>query len=163
MFMKKTLGLLVVVSLVLNSCGKSGTSGCQPVPVASEKAQLIAYCGANSINYTEDISGLLYEIITPGTGPTPTTSSTVSVVYTGKHFDNTTFDASANPYTNVLSNLIDGWKIGIPLIKKGGRIKLIIPSALAYSCTGSIDPNTKQVIIKPNEPIFFDVTLTDVK
>jgi len=153
--MKRIVASVLVLSfLFLNSCGKTDT-GCQPVPVANEKAQLVAYCNANNITYTEHASGLLYQIITPGTGNSPVSSSTVSVVYTGKLFDNTVFDASANPYTNLLSNLIDGWKIGIPLIKKGGRIKLIIPSALAYSCTGS---GTK---IPPNSPIFFDVTLTD--
>lgn len=155
--MKKTLGLLVVVSLVLNSCGKSGTSGCQPATVASEKAQMIAYCSANNINYTEDASGLLYEIITIGTGIAPSSSSIISVVYTGKLFTGTTFDATANPISLTLSNVIDGWKIGLPKIKKGGRIKLVIPSALAYSCTGAGSS------IPPNTPLFFDVTLTDVK
>jgi FKBP-type peptidyl-prolyl cis-trans isomerase len=53
--------------------------------------------------------------------------------------------------------VIDGWKIGLPLIKKGGRIKLIIPSALAYSCTGA------GTSIPPNTPLYFDVTLNDVK
>jgi FKBP-type peptidyl-prolyl cis-trans isomerase FkpA len=159
--MKKFLSSVLVLSLLLlNSCGKNDT-GCQPVPVASEKGALVAYCTANGINYTEHSSGLLYEIVTPGTGAAPTITSTISVVYTGKHFDNTVFDASANPYTNVLNNLIDGWKIGIPLIKKGGRIKLIIPSAMAYSCTGSQSNGVYS--IQPNEPLFFDVTLSDVK
>jgi len=142
--------------MVSLSCGKND-SGCQPVPVANEKAQLIAYCSANGITYSEHTSGLFYQIIDPGTGASPTTSSTVSVVYTGKHFDNTVFDAASNPVTFSLSGVIDGWKIGVPLIKKGGRIKLVVPSALAYSCAGS------GTAIKPNEPLFFDVTLTDVK
>ncbi len=155
--MKKTLGLLLMVSVLVNSCSKSDTSGCQPATVASEKAQMVAYCSANSINYTEDVSGLLYEIITPGAGPAPVVTSTISVVYTGKLFNGTTFDATANPISLPLSGVIDGWKIGIPFIKKGGRIKLVIPSALAYSCTGA------GASIPPNTPLFFDVTLTDVK
>lgn len=162
--MKKFVLSVLILSLVLlnYSCGKNDTSGCQPNPVANEKSQIQAYCSTNGITPTEHPSGLFYEIITPGTGATPSVSSIVTVVYTGKHFDNTTFDASANGYTSVLSALIDGWKIGIPLIKKGGRIKLIIPSALAYSCTGSTLPNGT-VVIKPNEPLFFDITLNDVK
>jgi FKBP-type peptidyl-prolyl cis-trans isomerase FkpA len=156
--MKRVFALLMVIvsSLLLNSCSKPDT-GCEPVPVATERAQLIAYCNANGITYTEHPTGLLYEIITPGAGATPSISSTVSVVYTGKRFDNTIFDATANPYTNILGNLIDGWKIGLPLIKKGGRIKLVIPSALAYSCGGA------GASIAPNSPLFFDITLADVK
>lgn len=160
--MKKIFVFLFLCSMLLNSCGKT-TSGCQPVPVISERAQLIAYCSANSINYTEHSSGLLYEIINPGTGVSPTATSSISVVYTGSHFNNTPFDFSNTPSVFMpLSNLVDGWKIGIPLIKKGGRIKLILPSALAYSCSGSKDTYGR-VIIQPNEPIFFDITLTDVK
>ncbi len=155
--MKKVLGLLLVGSVLLNSCSKSDTSGCKPASVASEKAQMVAYCSANGINYTEDVSGLLYEIIAPGSGPAPAITSTISVVYTGKLFNGTTFDATANPISLPLSGVIDGWKIGIPFIKKGGRIKLIIPSALAYSCTGA------GASIPPNTPLYFDVTLTDVK
>ena len=156
--MKQFFVALCVFSILCGSCGKRET-GCEPVPVASEKQQLIAYCTNNGINYTEHSSGLYYQIINPGTGASPSTTSTVSVVYTGKHFDNSLppFDASANPVTFPLSSLIDGWKIGLPLIKKGGRIKLIVPSALAYSCTGSLPT------IQPNEPLFFDITLTDVQ
>jgi FKBP-type peptidyl-prolyl cis-trans isomerase FkpA len=154
--MKRIVVSVVLLSvLFLNSCGKSDT-GCQPVPVANEKAQLVAYCTANNITYTEHSSGLLYQIIDPGTGAMPTSTSIVSVVYTGKHLNNTIFDAVANPFTSALSGFIDGWKIGIPLIKKGGRIKLLVPSALAYSCSGNGS-------IAANEPLFFDVTLSDVK
>jgi FKBP-type peptidyl-prolyl cis-trans isomerase FkpA len=154
--MKQFLAVLLLSSMLVSACGKRDT-GCEPVPVANEESQLVAYCNANGITFEKHSTGLLYQIMAPGTGATPTSSSMVSVVYTGKHFDNTNFDATANPVTFSLSGLIDGWKIGLPLIKKGGRIKLVIPSALAYSCTGS-SPS-----IKPNEPIFFDITLTDVK
>lgn len=155
--MKRIFGsVLILSSLLLNSCGKND-SGCQPVPVANEKSQLVAYCTANAISYTEHPSGLLYQIINPGSGVTPTSTSTVSVVYTGKFLSGTTFDATSNPISLSLSSVIDGWKIGLPLISKGGRIKLIIPSALAYSCAGY--PPT----IAPNTPMFFEITLSDVK
>ncbi len=155
--MRKLLVIVLVLSgLALNSCSKSN-SGCQPATIASEKTAMVAFCTANSINYKEDPSGILYEIIIPGADPAPNLSSTVSTVYTGKLLNGNTFDAAANPITFQLSGVIDGWKIGIPLIKKGGRIKMVIPSALAYGCTGSGSA------IAPNSPLYFDVTLTDVK
>jgi len=147
--------LVLCIAVLIFSCGKSDT-GCQPVPVASEKAQLQAYCSANGITPTEHSSGLFYEIITAGSGTTPKDTSIVSVVYTGKYLSGGVFDGSANPITFRLNGVIDGWKLGIPLISKGGRIKLIIPSALAYSCTGKGS-------IPPNTPLFFDLTLSDVK
>lgn len=155
--MKKISGVCLLVLILTVSCSKSDTSGCQPVPVANEKSAMVAYCTANSINYTEDPSGLLYEIITPGNGIVPQNTSIVSAVYTGKLLNGNTFDAAANPVSFSLSSVIDGWKIGIPKIKKGGRIKLVIPSALGYSCTGTGSS------IPPNSPLFFEVTLYDVK
>ncbi|MFN3667358.1 MAG: FKBP-type peptidyl-prolyl cis-trans isomerase [Sediminibacterium sp.] len=154
--MKRTLLILsVVIFSLLLSCGKQ-ESGCQPKTPASEKADMVAFCTSNNINYTEHSSGILYQIITQGSGNTPTVNNTVSTVYTGKLLNGTTFDATANPVSFSLGGVIEGWKIGIPLIQKGGRILMVIPSALAYSCTGSGS-------IPPNSPLFFDVTLTDVK
>lgn len=154
--MKRILLLLsVVIFSLLLSCGKQ-ESGCQPKTPASEKADMVAFCTNNNINYTEHSSGILYQIITQGSGNTPTVNNTVSTVYTGKLLNGTTFDATANPVSFSLGGVIEGWKIGIPLIQKGGRILMVIPSALAYSCTGS-------GAIPPNSPLFFDVTLTDVR
>ena len=70
--------------------------------------------------------------------------------------DDKVFDSLITPLASgwPLSTLIDGWKIGLPLIKKGGHIKLVIPSSLAYGCSG-------YGTIPPNTPIFFDINLID--
>jgi FKBP-type peptidyl-prolyl cis-trans isomerase FkpA len=136
------------------ACGKTDTE-CVPATVASEKAAMVAYCTANNITYTEHASGILYEIMSPGLTTQPTIANTVAVVYTGKLLNGNQFDASANPVRLALNGVIKGWQIGIPLIKKGGRIKMVIPSSLAYGCTG-------QGSIAPNFPLYFEVTLTDV-
>lgn len=158
--MKRTLLLLsVVIATLFISCGKQESSGCQPKTPASEKADMVAYCTANGINYTEHPSGILYEIILMGNDPAPTSTSLVSTVYTGKLLNGFQFDATANPRDfSLAGGLIEGWKIAIPLIKKGGRIKIVIPSALGYTCVGSSNG-----AIPPNSPLFFDITLTDVK
>jgi FKBP-type peptidyl-prolyl cis-trans isomerase len=137
------------------ACGKSDTE-CVPATVASEKAAMVAYCTANNITYTEHASGILYEVMAPGLSTQPTLANTVSTVYTGKLLNGTQFDASANPVSFLLSGVIKGWQIGIPLIKKGGRIKLVIPSSLAYGCNGSGS-------IPANSPLYFEVSLTDVR
>ncbi len=155
--MKKSVIAFIGMVLFSLSCGKTVDSGCAPATVASEKSAMIAYCTANSINYTEHPSGILYEIVSPGTGSTPNLSSTVACLYTGKLMNGNIFDqATSNPIEFPLNRVIEGWKIGIPLIKAGGRIKLVIPSALAYSCVG-------QGSIAPNSPLFFEVTLVQVR
>ncbi|MEY3737615.1 MAG: hypothetical protein RL544_393 [Bacteroidota bacterium] len=152
---RNVLLAFVLASFLFSACGKSD-SPCVPATVASEKTAMVAYCTANGINYTEHPSGILYEIMAPGLGTQPALTNTVSTVYTGKLLNGTQFDASANPVSFLLSGVIQGWQIGIPLIKKGGRIKMVIPSSLSYGCTGSGS-------IPPNSPLYFEVSLTDVR
>ena len=155
--MKKSIFAFIGMVLLSLSCGKTTESGCVPATTASENAAMVAYCTANSITYTTHTSGILYEIVSPGTGVNPSLSSTVSCLYTGKLMNGTIFDAAtSNPATFPLANVIEGWKIAIPLIKTGGRIKMVIPSALAYSCVGTNG-------IAGNSPLFFDVTLVQVR
>ncbi len=101
---------------------------------AADDAKIQAYIKANGITATKDPSGLYYQVITPGTGAYPTSSSAVNVNYNGKFLDGTSFD-SGN-YSNSLSGVIQGWQIGVPKINTGGRILLLIPSALAYGPSG---------------------------
>ncbi len=155
--MRKSIFAFIGMVLLSLSCGKTADTGCTPATIASENTVMVAYCTANGINYTTHASGILYEIVTPGTGINPTLSSTVSCLYTGKLMNGTIFDAAtSNPATFPLSNVIEGWKIAIPLIKTGGRIKMVIPSALSYSCVGTNG-------IAGNSPLFFDVTLVQVR
>lgn len=144
------LGLFALITVV--SCGKTEDTGCTPVAVAAEKDAMVKFCTDNNITYTEHPSGILYQIMAPGTGATLDASSTVAAIYTGKFLNGVTFEANATPATFGLNQVIEGWKIGIPLVKRGGRIRLVIPSALAYSCVG-------RGSIPPNTPLYFDVTV----
>jgi FKBP-type peptidyl-prolyl cis-trans isomerase FkpA len=55
-----------------------------------------------------------------------------------------------------LGTLIEGWKEGLPYIKKGGSIRLIIPSQLAYGVQGS-------GTIPPFSCLDFDIKVKDVQ
>ena len=86
---------------------------------------------------TKDPSGIYYQIQTPGSGAYPTANSVVTVNYTGTFpQDDAVFD-SGSGYTTSLNNVIEGWKIGIPRINRGGRILLLIPSRFGYGPQGS--------------------------
>lgn len=150
------LGLMIATTIVAG-CGKTSQTGCTPVTPATERDAMVAFCAANSISFTEHSSGILYQIIAPGTGGSPNLSSTVSVVYTGKLLNGTTFDAAANAVPLGLSSVIQGWQITLPMLKAGGRIKMVIPSSLAYSCVGS------GTTIPANSPLYFDVTLVSFR
>ncbi|MBX9732461.1 MAG: FKBP-type peptidyl-prolyl cis-trans isomerase [Chitinophagaceae bacterium] len=158
------LGLIMATTIVAG-CGKTAETGCTPATPASERAAMVAYCSANNINFTEHSSGILYEIIAPGVGGSPNLSSTVNALYVGRLLDGRGFDSTSGNTTAQfsLANVIQGWQIGIPILKAGGRIKMVIPSSLAYSCVGVKDNNTGAVVIPPNSPLFFDVTLVSFR
>ena len=149
--------LLIACLLIMSfsRCSKNET-GCMPVKPEAEEPQIMAYAARDSIHVNKHSSGIYYEIIDPGSGLTPTLNSWLRVTYTGKLLNETKFDEKTNPVDFNLSRVIEGWQIGLPLIKKGGRIKLIIPSAYAYGCNGRSS-------IPPNSALFFDVNLIDVK
>jgi FKBP-type peptidyl-prolyl cis-trans isomerase FkpA len=104
-------------------------------------------------------SGLLYQVEKPGTGATPKDSDTVVVNYKGTLVDGTEFDNSytrGEPLSFRLDGVIPGWTEGLKHVKKGGKIKLVIPPALAYGKTGV--PG-----IPANSTLVFEVELLDIK
>ncbi len=149
--------LLITCLLIMSCTGCSKQDrGCTTVEPKAEEPQILAYAKADSIQVTKHSSGIYYQIINPGTGAALSQNSNVSVTYKGELLNGTIFDQQTNPVSFGLAGVIEGWQIGIPLIKKGGRIKLIIPSAYAYGCNGNAG-------IPPNSILFFDVTLFDVQ
>ncbi|CAH0274583.1 FKBP-type peptidyl-prolyl cis-trans isomerase [Erwinia aphidicola] len=104
-------------------------------------------------------SGLLYQVEKEGTGSAPTDSDTVVVNYKGTLIDGTEFDNSytrGEPLSFRLDGVIPGWTEGLKHVKKGGKIKLVIPPNLAYGKNGV--PG-----IPANSTLVFDVELLDIK
>ena len=113
-------------------------------------AAMVAFCNARNITYTTDSSGILYQIITAGASKKPNLCETISMTYTGTLLNGTQFDAGTISYP--LSQLILGWQIAVPKIGKGGRIKVVIPSSLAYG-------GQARSGIPANSPLYFDIVL----
>jgi FKBP-type peptidyl-prolyl cis-trans isomerase FkpA len=156
----KTFFTVLLTGLVLSQTGclKSSTSqSCTPASVSSEEPAILAYASNNGIFGNHHSSGLYYQIISPGSGAIPTLNSKVFVTYTGELLDGRVFDQQADSSKTgwVLGSLIPGWQIGLPLIQKGGEIKLIIPSSLGYGCDDSRLP--------VNSILYFDIHLLDVQ
>jgi FKBP-type peptidyl-prolyl cis-trans isomerase len=154
--MKKLALILLVITATFASCSKSSSSSFDPaVQAAADDATIQAYLKANSLTATKDPSGVYYQIVTQGTGVNPTASSVVSVNYSGKYTDETIFDhGTLTKYA--LSGLIQGWIIGLPYVKVGGRIILYIPSGLGYGHSPSNGSRADAVMI-------FTIDLTGVQ
>jgi FKBP-type peptidyl-prolyl cis-trans isomerase FkpA len=100
-----------------------------------------------------------YTIMKEGTGKQVKVTDTVTVFYKGYLLsDGSVFDQTKEkPVTFPLNRLIKGWQIGVPLLKTGGKIKIIIPSGLAYSI------RTRSPKIPPNSILVFEIEVVDVK
>jgi peptidylprolyl isomerase len=81
-------------------------------------------------------SGLVYKIMTKGSGTTrPTAASQVSVHYSGWSQDGKLFDSSVmrgEPTSFALSQVIRGWTEGVQLMVVGDKARFWIPGPLAY-------------------------------
>lgn len=103
-------------------------------------------------------SGLLYKVEKAGSGEALKDSDTVVVNYKGTLTDGTEFDNSytrGQPATFQLGNVIPGWTEGLKYIKKGGKMTMVIPPALAYG--ENMVPG-----IPVNSTLVFEVELLDV-
>lgn len=91
-------------------------------------------------NAKKTASGLVYEIMKEGNGKSPKATDTVEVHYHGTLTNGEVFDSSVVRNKKIkfpLNRVIKGWTEGLQLVKEGGKIKLTIPSNLAYGSAGS--------------------------
>jgi FKBP-type peptidyl-prolyl cis-trans isomerase FkpA len=144
--------------LILAACKKQKNDSCAPVPPASEASAIAGFCTASGINYTVDSNGIYYQIISSGAGAKPNMNSTITVTYSTNLLNGEVIDTAhfINPVSKPLNQFIEGWQIAIPYIQKGGHIKMVIPSALAYGCVGV------ENLVPANAPLYYDVFLMDV-
>lgn len=108
---------------------------------------------------TTTASGLQYEVITGGDGPSPAGTDTVTVHYRGTLIDGTEFDSSYSrnaPATFALNQVIPGWTEGVQLMSIGSKYKLYVPSELGYGMRGA-GPK-----IGPGAALIFEVELLDI-
>ena len=104
-------------------------------------------------------SGLQYEILSQGSGPKPTSSSTVEVHYEGTFIDGTQFDSSYKRGESIsfpLNRVIKGWTEGLQLMQVGSVYKFYIPSDLAYGSQGKGS-------IPANSVLIFKIELLGIK
>jgi peptidylprolyl isomerase len=104
-------------------------------------------------------SGLKYQDIRQGTGPTPTPDSVVTFDYNAWLDDLTLFDSSVLrglPKTCYLKDQIKGLAEGVGSMKQGGVRKLIIPPELGY---GSV----RRPHVPPNSTLIYEIHLLKVQ
>lgn len=155
------LGIACFGILLFFACGKAspGYSNCGDMDPSTDSSALLAFAKSNGITPLSDTIGLYYQIVTQGSGASPTLASNIAVLYKATLLDGTVFDSTTGATTRsfVLGNLIPAWQITLPRLQTGGRIKLLVPSKYGYGCVGA------GTSVPPNTPIYFDITLVSLQ
>lgn len=159
--MRKIALCLFCVALLLANCFKDKNDCVSrdiKAPDTEQKA-LADYLVANGINATKHSSGVYYQVIQEGSGINPAICSSIKVGFTGKLINGTEVERDDHMVLN-LKLMLEGWRIALPLIKAGGRIKIWLPPSLAYGRDGKKVGSTEVV---PSDAImFYDITLYEV-
>jgi len=119
---------------------QAGNQAATPDKMAMAPAQTAAAPSAPAAGSVKTASGLVYEELRAGTGPSPTASDVVKVNYRGTLTNGTEFDSSYKrnePAVFPLNRVIPCWTEGVQHMKVGGKARLTCPSAIAYGAAGS--------------------------
>jgi|JI10StandDraft_1071094.scaffolds.fasta_scaffold418176_2 FKBP-type peptidyl-prolyl cis-trans isomerase FkpA len=136
--------------------------------ISAEEEIIKKYLVDNNITAIKTASGIYYTISQAGTGENAKPGQEVSMYYTGKLLDGTTFDSNQDPkfgHTDPFKfqlgsgQVIKGWDEGIALLNKGAKAKLIIPSPMGYGTRAMPGNPNNEKGIPANSILVFDVTM----
>lgn len=155
--MKLILGFIAAAAIALTASSAA---------VARDEAnwaKMQAFLTANKVKQgvTVQPSGVQWRYIKKGAGKggKPTADATVTVRYKGTLIDGTVFDQTdpnQPPAVFGLKGLIKGWQEVIPMMSRGDKVEIVLPSDLAYGARGSSDGS-----IKPDQVLVFEIELLD--
>lgn len=143
-------------------------------------AAALAYVGVSDINEqfqssdaflaengkTEGVetteSGLQFQTIKAGEGPSPSPTDIALVGYKGMLIDGTVFDeAPQAPFP--VGQVVPGFSEALQKMQKGGEYKIWIPSDLGYGPDDQTNPQTGEVAIPGGSVLVFEVNLQDFR
>ncbi len=123
-----------------------------------ERTDALAQIAKKWPTLTTTKSGLMFEVLKQGEGGSPSATSQVSVNYTGTLLDGKVFDSTVSrgkPASFQVNRVIPGWTEALVAMKRGEKVRLVIPPELAYGAKGY--PG----VIPPNSFLVFEVELID--
>jgi peptidylprolyl isomerase len=167
MKMRKTTALLCALALAAPAAlsqEKAAPKAGAPKAAAEGKEAPRAEKKESKMVKTE--SGLGYEDLVVGTGPSPETGQTCVMHYTGwlwvneakgAKFDSSVDRGSPFEFPIGRGRVIKGWDEGVSTMKVGGKRTLLIPPQLGYGDRGAGN------VIPPGATLLFEVELLGVK
>lgn len=136
------------------------------VSVRNENQQIQNYLTTNNLTVTtltSDSIRVIKTLVQPADSAAVTAGKTVTLNYTGKRLDGTSFDASTTGTFQVTigkKQVVPGFENGISTLRAGEKAILIFPSVLGYGATGTSSSTNR---ILPYSPLRFDVEIVKVQ
>jgi FKBP-type peptidyl-prolyl cis-trans isomerase len=125
-----------------------------------EKGEAFLKANASKPGVVQLPSGLQYQVLKKGDGPSPKATDRVKTHYHGTLIDGTVFDSSVEsgqPVSFGVNEVIPGWTEALQLMKVGDKWRLFIPADLAYGVQG-VPPD-----IGPNSVLIFEIELLGIE
>jgi peptidylprolyl isomerase len=151
--MKKTTASLLAGAAVLLLAAPS-------LPADEQKGQKVEY------KWTMTPTGLKYQDLKEGDGPSPKNGQTCVMHYTGwlwengdkgKKFDSSVDRGQPFEFSLGMGRVIKGWDQGVATMRVGGKRLLLIPPQLGYGARGAGG------VIPGNATLLFEVELLGIK
>lgn len=154
------IGFFILIALTLVfGCKKIDTSNNSSVQETLLIRQWVDVSKKSGYVVDSTSTGMYYVIEKVGTGAVAQAGNSVTIAYTGRFLDGTTFDASSS-YTYVhkgaYSRMIPGWEDAIEKLSKGGKGVFLIPSSQAYGSNG-------YMVVPPYTPLLFGIEIIDIQ
>ena len=141
---------------------QTGDAEVETVPDVSDMSAGEGFLAENAKRegVTTTASGLQYEVLFSGDGPTPEATDTVTAHYHGTLIDGRVFDSSVQrdqPFKTTVTGVIKGWQEALQLMRVGDKWKIFVPPELAYGA------NSPGGLIGPNETLIFEMELLAIE
>lgn len=145
----------IFILFFLSSC----SSNYSDKEIATFDQVIQEYLDSAEISMDKTEEGMYYTIIEEGEGEDFIShKDQVTFYYTASFLGGNSFQMidENDPLIYNVGQLIYGWQDALMMLKKGGRIKIIIPPQLGYG-------KKKTGLIQPSTILQYDLTVMDVK
>ena len=106
-------------------------------------------------------SGLQYQVLEPGSGPTPTENDVVLINYEGRFTDGEVFDKSTQPTPMSPRGVVPGFSEALKMMPKGSKYRFWLPPELGYGAADADlggDPTREKLA---RSVLVFEVEMVD--
>ena len=124
-----------------------------------KKNQAYLEAAAKEEGAVKTSSGLIFKVLSPGTGESPKLNDTVKVHYRGTFIDGTEFDSSYKrnePTEFPVNKVIKCWTEGLQRMKVGEKVQLVCPPGIAYGDKGMGG------VVPPGAVLVFQIELLEI-